>query len=60
MKKKRLISLLLAVVMTAAMLTGCGGQQQSTGSKKTEGKIQISMYLWDRSMLKDLSPWLEE
>ncbi|MGO4997325.1 ABC transporter substrate-binding protein [Oribacterium sp. Sow4_G1_1] len=60
MKKKRLISLLLAVVMTAAMLTGCGGQQQSTGSKKTEGKIQISMYLWDRSMLKELSPWLEE
>ena len=60
MKKKRRISLLLAVVMTAAMLTGCGGQQQSTGSKKTEGKIQISMYLWDRSMLKELSPWLEE
>ena len=60
MRKKRLISLLLAVVMTAAMLTGCGGQQQSTGSKKPDDKISISMYMWDRSMLKELSPWLEE
>ena len=59
MKKKRLISLLLAVVMTAAMLTGCGGQQ-SAGSKKPDDKISISMYMWDRSMLKELSPWLEE
>ena len=59
MKKKRLISLLLAVVMTAAMLTGCGGQQ-SAGSKKPDDKISISMYMWDRSMLKELSPWLEK
>ena len=59
MKKKRLISLLLAVVMTAAMLTGCGGQQ-SAGSKKPDDKISISMYMWDRSMLKELTPWLEE
>ena len=59
MKKKRRISLLLAVVMTAAMLTGCGGQQ-SAGSKKPDDKISISMYMWDRSMLKELSPWLEE
>ena len=59
MKKKRLISLLLAVVMTAAMLTGCGGQQ-SAGSKKPDDKISISMYMWDRSILKELSPWLEE
>ena len=59
MKQKRLTALLLAVVMTAALLTGCGGQQ-STGNKKPDDKIQISMYLWDRSMLKELSPWLEE
>lgn len=60
MKKKRLIALLLAVVMAATMLTGCGGQQQATGNKKQDDKISISMYLWDRSMLKELSPWLEE
>ena len=55
MKKKRLIALLLAVVMAAAMLAGCGGS-----SKKQDDKIAISMYMWDRSMLKGLSPWLEE
>ena len=60
MKQKRLIALLLAVVMAAAVLAGCGGQQQSAGSKKPDDKISISMYMWDRSMLKELSPWLEE
>ncbi|MDD6805212.1 MAG: extracellular solute-binding protein [Clostridiales bacterium] len=25
-----------------------------------DGKITISMYMWDRSMFKELSPWLEE
>ena len=60
MKQKRLIALLLAVVMAAAVLAGCGGQQQSAGSKKQDDKIAISMYMWDRSMLKELSPWLEE
>lgn len=60
MKKKRWIALLLAVFMAVTMLSGCGGQQQSTGSKKPDDKISISMYMWDRSMFKELSPWLEE
>ncbi|MCF2665211.1 extracellular solute-binding protein [Oscillibacter valericigenes] len=55
MKTKRLIALLLAVVMAAAMLAGCG-----ESSKKQDDKIAISMYMWDRSMLKGLSPWLEK
>ena len=52
MKQKRLIALLLAVVMAAAVLAGCGGQRKGTGSKKPDDKISISMYMWDRSMLK--------
>ena len=56
MNKERLIALLLAVVMAATMLAGCG----ETSSKKQDDKIAISMYMWDRSMLKELSPWLEE
>ena len=41
------------------MLAGCGGQK-NTDSKKEDDKIAISMYMWDRSMFKELSPWLEE
>ena len=40
---------------------GAGGSQ-SNGSDAGEGdeKISISMYLWDRSMLKEFTPWLEQ
>ncbi|MDO4516378.1 MAG: extracellular solute-binding protein [Bacillota bacterium] len=60
MKTKRLLCLLLAVVMAATMLAGCGSQNEGAGNKGDDGKISISMYMWDRSMLKELSPWLEE
>ena len=60
MKKEKLFSLLLPGVMAVAMFAGCGKQKESTETKEEEGKISISMYLWDRSMLKELSPWLEE
>ena len=55
MNKKRMIALLLALVMAAGMLAGCG---KAGAGKKQNDKIQISMYLWDRSMLKEFSPWL--
>ena len=57
MNKKRMIALLLALVMAAGMLAGCG---KAGAGKKQDDKIQISMYLWDRSMLKEFSPWLEQ
>lgn len=56
MKKKRIISLMLIFVMVISMFAGCG---KNNGTKK-DGKISISMYLWDRSMLKEFSPWLEQ
>ena len=55
MKTKRLICLLLAVLMLAALFTGCAGPKAGK-----DDKISITMYLWDRSMLKGLTPWLEE
>ena len=58
MKTKRLISLLLVLVMAAVLFAGCSKEKES--GKASDGKISISMYLWDRSMLKELSPWLEE
>lgn len=52
--KKRLIAILLslcAVFGTLFAFAGC-----NKGGEKTE----ITMYLWDKSMTKALTPWLEE
>ena len=57
MRLKRWICTLLAVLMTVGVLTGCGGKKNNAD---TDGKISISTYLWDRSMLKEFSPWLEQ
>lgn len=60
---KKLLCLLLAVVMAATLLGGCSGRpntaDQSEKGKKNY-KIPISMYMWDRSMFKELTPWLEQ
>ena len=50
---KRFVALLLAVVIAAALFAGCTGQ-------KKDDRISISLYAWDRSMFKELTPWLEE
>ncbi|MCF2595202.1 5'-nucleotidase C-terminal domain-containing protein [Pseudoflavonifractor phocaeensis] len=60
---KKLLCLLFAVSMSATLLGGCAGRRNTTeqpdnGGK--EGKIAISMYMWDRSMFKELTPWLEQ
>ena len=69
MLRKRTVCLLLALVMALSLLAGCAAQPKSAGqteksgsADKTgrDGRISISMYLWDRSMLKEFSPWLEE
>ncbi|MDO5546649.1 MAG: hypothetical protein Q4F81_12685 [Eubacteriales bacterium] len=51
--KKRLIALVLAlaVVLCAA---GCAAKQQE------QDRVSITMYLWDKTMTKALSSWLEE
>ena len=60
---KKHLCLLLAVVMTATLFGGCAGQQNTVSQSQKSGKddkIKIYMYMWDRSMLKELSPWLEK
>ena len=54
---KKCLCLLLAAVMAATLLSGCAGQSETEGE---DGKIAISMYMWDRSLFKELTPWLEE
>ena len=52
MKVKRLISLLLVLVMAVGMLAGYAS---AAGER-----ISIELYCYDRSMFKELTPWLEE
>lgn len=49
--KRRWIAVLMIVVLLVG-LTGC--------RKKDDDKIRISMYLWDKPMMKELTPWLEQ
>lgn len=44
--------------MAVCTLSGCSGQNDAQESN--DGRISISMYMWDRSMFKELSPWLEQ
>ena len=60
MQTKRLISLLLVLVMAVSLLAGCTSRKTGAEAKEETGKISSSMFLWDRSMLKEFSPWLEE
>ncbi|MGN0701521.1 MAG: hypothetical protein ACI4J8_11050 [Oscillospiraceae bacterium] len=53
MKLKNVLCLLLAGVMSASMLTGCASRKPA---QDDDGRISISMYMWDRSMFKELSP----
>lgn len=52
---KKLLSVLLAAMMLLMALGGC-----SSSKDADDKRISISMYLWDRSMIKELTPWLEQ
>lgn len=49
MKKRMLVVFMMLVLLFG--LTAC---------EKQSDKIQITMYLWDKPMAKELTPWLEE
>lgn len=54
--KKRLIAVILTLALTVPLcLSGCG-----SGNKTVKDNEEITMYLWDKSMSKQLTPWLEE
>ncbi|MGN1099103.1 MAG: 5'-nucleotidase C-terminal domain-containing protein [Christensenellales bacterium] len=54
---KKCMTFLLVLVMLLTF-SGCNGDREKE-PEKTE-KIEITMYLWDKSMTKTLTPWLEE
>lgn len=49
--KKKLIALLLAFVALFAC-AGCGNESK-------DAQTEVTMYLWDKSMAKTFTPWLE-
>ena len=59
-KKIRWAALLLTVLTLIGTLAGCAEQKSSEEQTAKDEKVKISMYLYDRSMFKELTPWLEE
>lgn len=51
MKKK-----ILAVLMILLMLLGIA----ACGKKEKEDKTELTIYLWDKTMTKEFTPWLEQ
>ena len=49
--KKRMLASVLILMMLFSM-TGCKNQEH-------DEKIKITMYLWDKSMCREFTPWLE-
>lgn len=57
---KKYIGLLLCVILAAVLLTGCEYREESTVQVKDDGRVALSVYMWDRAMFKELTPWLEQ
>ena len=57
---KKLTCLLLCVILAAVLLTGCEYRAESAVQAKDDDRIALSVYMWDRSMFKELTPWLEQ
>lgn len=57
--QKRLIAVLLTLVMLLG-ITGCGAAKPAAKPEQTtetkDDQVQITMYLWDKSMTKELTP----
>lgn len=52
--KKRLVSILLtAAMLTATVLTGCGGTDGAGESKDDSGKVHLKWAMWDLDLVAD-------
>ena len=60
--KKRLMAAALILIMLFG-IAGCTAMKAGNGSGNTRlsgEKVQLTMYLWDKSMTRELTPWLEK
>ena len=63
MKRRKSVWLFAVITILTLLLCGCAepkSTSEQTEDNGTDGKIAISMYMWDRSMFKELTPWLEQ
>ena len=62
MKKKliRWTAFFLTSLMFVGTLAGCADSKKNGEQTEKDAKVEISMYMWDRSMFKELTPWLEQ
>ena len=59
MKKKLIVSLVVVTILLC--IFGCTKKTEEISIEKNEDKkVEVTMYLWDKNMTKDLTPWLEE
>lgn len=56
MKKKKLISGLLCLAMTATLLGGCAGQK--TTEETADGKEKVTIALWGNQLLEHYTEYL--
>ena len=57
LKIKKLVCGLMALVLTATVLTGCGGNTDSSATKKS-GKETVSVVLWGTQLLENYTQYL--
>ena len=57
LKIKKLVCGLMALVMTATVLTGCGGNTTDSAKKKS-GKETVSVVLWGTQLLENYTQYL--
>ena len=59
MKKKLIVSLIVVTILLCIL--GCTKKTEEKSIEiDEEKKVEVTMYLWDKNMTKDLTPWLEE
>lgn len=63
MKMKKLVSMVLALTLTATALIGCGssgGDNKTQGGTDSSGKVTLKMAVWDKDKTAYLKPVIDE
>ncbi len=60
MKKRKLFPFAIILSVVILLVSSCNKiSNTNTNNEEKKDKISISMYMWDRSMFKEFTPWLE-